>query len=223
MKKEIKAVAFDIDGTLYSDFALYIRVIPYVVKNLSFFLAFSRVRKILHHTAPLSDFYEYQARLLAEELKISNTAAKEKINKIVYKGLAPYFTKIKPVRHVKETLIALKEAGYKIGILSDFPPEQKGNLWGMFSYCDVILGSEACGALKPSLYPFGLLAKDLDVLPEEILYVGNSIRCDVMGANNAKMKSAYFMTGWRKFFNRPLKVAYFSFKNYRQLKDFMLN
>ena len=38
MKKEIKAVAFDIDGTLYSDFSLYIRVIPYVLKNLSFFV-----------------------------------------------------------------------------------------------------------------------------------------------------------------------------------------
>mgnify|MGYP003500569283 CR=1 FL=1 len=77
--KEIEAIAFDIDGTLYSDMSLYIRILPYFLKRLPFFLAYNRARKILHRTAPLADFYEYQARLLAEELKISSQDEKKMI------------------------------------------------------------------------------------------------------------------------------------------------
>ncbi|HBG35762.1 MAG TPA: HAD family hydrolase, partial [Treponema sp.] len=62
--KEIKAIAFDIDGTLYPNWRLNIRVLPYFLKNIRFFLAFKKVRDILHQTAPLGDFFEYQAQLL---------------------------------------------------------------------------------------------------------------------------------------------------------------
>ena len=69
-QKEIKAVAFDIDGTLYSNSRLYSKIWFYFLKNLRFFLSYNKVRKFLHRTAVLPDFYEYQGRLLAEELKI---------------------------------------------------------------------------------------------------------------------------------------------------------
>ena len=218
----IKAVAFDIDGTLYADWKLNVRLAFYVLRHLSFFLKYSRVRKIMHRTAPLADFYEYQARLLAFAMKTSAEEAKENIRKICYDGMKPYFCKFKPYPHTKECIEKLKEKGYKIGILSDFPPDQKGDIWGMRELCDVCIGSEESGALKPSLYPFGILALKLDVKPGEVLYVGNSIRYDVKGALNAGMRSAYLLKGWRKIFNKPPKDVDISFKNYRQLLDIVL-
>lgn len=222
MIKEIKAVAFDIDGTLYPNYQLYFRIIPYFIKNLRFFIAFNKVRKILHRTAPLADYFEYQSRLLGEQMNISSEEAKSLIQNIVYDGLTPYFKKVKPYKHINETFIKFKEAGLKLAILSDFPPAQKGDIWGVAKYCDVILGSEECGALKPSKYPFGLMAKQLDCNPEEVLYVGNSIRCDIKGANNYSMKSAYLLDFWRKIFNKSLPEANISFKNYRQLQKIVL-
>ena len=68
---DIEAVAFDIDGTLYSDWRLFMRIAPYFLKNFSFFLVFKKVRYILHRTAPLPDFFEYQARLLASYMNVS--------------------------------------------------------------------------------------------------------------------------------------------------------
>ena len=62
------------------------------------------------------------------------------------------FKKVKPYKNVKETFIKLKEAGYKVAILSDFPPEQKGDIWGVLPYCDGVYGAEHIGALKPSKY-----------------------------------------------------------------------
>ena len=218
----IKAVAFDIDGTLYADWKLNVRLSFYVLHHLSFFLRFSRVRDKMHRTAPLADFFEYQARLLAFAMKTTPEEAKSNIQKICYDGMKPYFRKFKPYPHAKECMEKLKEKGYKIGILSDFPPEQKGDIWGMRELCDVCIGSEESGALKPSLYPFGILAMKLGVKPGEVLYVGNSIRYDVKGALNAGMRSAYLLKGWRKIFNIPPKDVDICFKNYRQLLDIVL-
>lgn len=220
--KEIEAIAFDIDGTLYSDMSLYIRILPYFLKRLPFFLAYNRARKILHRTAPLADFYEYQARLLAEELKISSQDAKKMIQENVYDGMKPFFKKIKAFKGVHTLFEECKKHNIKIGILSDFPPEQKGDIWGLAPMCDVIMGSEECGALKPSIYTFGSFAKALNVSPEKILYVGNSIRADINGAKKAGMKTAYIMPFWRKILNKKLAQADISFKNYRQLKKIVL-
>ncbi|WP_187115349.1 HAD family hydrolase [Treponema pectinovorum] len=218
----ISVIAFDIDGTLYSSFGFYVKIIPYFLKNLKFYIKYNKVRKILHKTAPLPDFYEFQARLLAELLKCPVEEAKEKIQKIVYDGMKPYFKKTKPFAYVEETFSRLKNAGFKIAILSDFPPEQKGGMWGLIPYCDAILGSEACGALKPSIYPFGILAHTLGVKTGNILYVGNSIKYDVKGAKNAGLKTAYIMPFWRKLLNLPYKLADINFSNYRQLADIVL-
>ena len=222
MLDSIEAVAFDIDGTIYPDLALYIRLVPYFLKNIKFFLHYSKVRKILHRTAPLADFYEYQGRLLAERMKISVAEAKTLIEEKVYKGLSHYFKKVKPFKYALETVQKIKQAGYKVGILSDFPPEQKGSIWGIAEYCDVILGSEQTGALKPSLYCFGILGIALDVPREKILYVGNSIRCDVKGAKNAGMKVAFKMNLFRSIFKKGHKDADFSFCSYKKLQEYVL-
>ena len=223
MKDKIKAVVFDIDGTLYPDFPFFFRVAPHILRNLKFFWHYSKVRKIMHRTAPLADFFEYQGRLLASSMHISVRRAKALIDVLVYKGLRSYFKKVKPYKNVLETFKALKESGIKIGILSDLPPEQKGNIWGVIDYCDVILGSEKIGALKPSKYPFGVVSMTLDVPLNEILYVGNSIRSDIFGAKNAGMYAAYKLPWWRAFLKKPLKEADISFSSYAELKELILS
>lgn len=222
MLEGIKAVAFDIDGTMYADWRLHIRMPFYFLRHIWLFFHFGRVRVILRRTAPVADFYEYQARLLAKRLRCSPEEAKEKLRRVCYDGLSRYFESIKPYPYLYETVAAFKSAGLKIGVLSDFPPGQKGPLWGVRDLCDVCIGSEESGALKPSVYPFGILARKLNLSPSEILYVGNSKRYDVGGANSAGMKSAYLQKGIRALFNIPLRQADISFKNYRQLKNIVL-
>ncbi len=222
MLADIKAVAFDIDGTLYPSLSLYWRLVPYIIRHFRFYLHYNKVRKIMHRTAPLPDFYEYQARLLASELGCSSNRAKAMIKVIAYDGLRPYFKKIKPFKHVFDTFKALREKGYKIALLSDFPPDQKGDIWGLIPYCDLILGTEEIGALKPSKYPFGIMSIALDLEPGQILYVGNSVKFDVRGANYAGMKSAIIVSPIKKIFSKKIKEANISFSNYRQFLNFMI-
>lgn len=222
MIEGIKAVAFDIDGTLYPSWKLYVRMPLYFIRNFSFYRKFNRVRHQLHRTAPLADFYGYQARLLSELTAQPLEQEKERIKKICYDGLIPFFRKIKPYPHVREVVLAMKNAGLKIAILSDFPPEQKEDIWGIRELCDVCIGSEESGALKPSIYPFGILSRKLNLEPHEILYVGNSHHYDVEGAHGAGMKAACILTGFKRLFGIKDCTADFSFKTYRQLQNFVL-
>ncbi|MBR1537259.1 MAG: HAD family hydrolase [Treponema sp.] len=218
----IKVIAFDIDGTLYPQNSLYIRLLPHIIRNFFFYLDYNKVRDVMHRTAPLPDFYEYQARLFAERTGKSVEESKALIKKVAYDDLKIYFQRIKPFKNILETFKSLHEKGYKIALLSDFPPDQKGDIWGVVPYCDLILGTEQIGALKPSKYPFGIMANALEVEPSEILYVGNSIRYDVRGAKNAGMKSALITSRFKRIFSKKVKEADFSFSNYRQFLDIVL-
>ena len=222
MYKDIQAVAFDIDGTLYPSWKLFIRMPIYILKNFRVYLNFNKARDKMHRTAPLADFYEYQARIFAELSSIEGPVAKKLINDVCYDGINHFFKKIKPFPHAYDCIKAMKDSGLKIGILSDFPPDQKGDIWGIRELCDVCIGSEESGALKPSIYPFGILSQKLGVPADKILYVGNSIRYDIRGASKAGMKTAYILTGFKKLFNRKLEEADISFKNYRQLQKIVL-
>ena len=132
MLPDIKAVGFDIDGTLYPSFSLYIRIIPYIVRHFRFYLHYNHVRRIMHRTAPLPDFYEYQGRLMAEELGCSSLRARAMIKLIAYDGLRPYFAKIKPFKHVHETFKALHEKATKSSFSLTFRRAKKVIFGGLF-------------------------------------------------------------------------------------------
>ena len=219
---EIQAVAFDIDGTLYPECALHLRAAPHYLRYIAFFMYFGIVRSKMHRRNAVQNFRKAQAEEMARFLHSSTEDAERKLNAIVYDGLKKNFEKIRCYKDVPETFAALKRAGLKIALLSDFPPEQKGEIWGLKPYCDVILGSEFLGALKPSAHPFLETAKRLGVAPEHILYVGNSIKYDVAGSRRAGMKCAYLLTGLRALFRLRVKDADICFTSYRQLQDIML-
>lgn len=219
---EIKAIAFDIDGTLYSERKLYRRMLGEILRNFSFFYNFFRIRKTLHRKGFVGSFYEMQSRMMAQRLRCGEKEAGEKIRSIVYDGLKPHFEKIRCFKDVVETFRLFKQAGLKLALLSDFPPEQKGNIWGCASYCDVIMCSEEAGALKPAKEPFLLLSKRLKVKAEEILYVGNSVKFDVSGARRSGLKSALFLPFFHFLFQVFSKKADIHFYSYRQLQRIVL-
>lgn len=222
MLNDVKVIAFDIDGTLYPDIRFIVRIAFHFIRHLKFFINFTKVRKALRRCAPLPDLFRYQAILLSERLHCTTPEAEKYLNDIVYDVYPDVFKKVKPYKDVELTFKKLKEAGYKVAILSDFPPEQKGELWGLLPYCDGVFSAERIGALKPSKYTFGIMAKELKVPLENILYVGNNVKCDVKGPKNAGMKACYILPWWRKLLHLPLKEADICFKNYRQFMEIVL-
>ena len=91
---QVKAVAFDIDGTLYKELPFNLMVSPYFLLHLNFFLKYNKVRKELRHNKPegfYENFNQAQSELLASKLKCTPQQAQDKLNKIVYEGLKKYY------------------------------------------------------------------------------------------------------------------------------------
>ncbi|MDR1252431.1 MAG: HAD family hydrolase [Treponema sp.] len=234
MRSGIEAVAFDLDGTLYPNYRLYIRLAPFILSDWPLLLAFGKARTIIRaEQAPAqgrppsilpSDFYAYQAALIARMLKVPPELIREKTERLIYRGWESHFTKIRLFPHVAETLAAFRQAGLKLGMLSDFPPETKLTCLGIGDYWDTALCSERFGALKPDRRPFEALAAALNLPPERILYVGNSRRYDVTGAKRAGMRAALvtgLLSGAGK--GEYTNVPDFMFHDYRQLRTYVVN
>ncbi|MCL2806133.1 MAG: HAD family hydrolase [Treponema sp.] len=225
MRKDIEGVAFDLDGTLYPNYRLNIRLVPFILKEWHLLSAFGKTREIIRKNQennPLpGDFYRYQAEITAKILSVEPEELQEKITRLIYRGWEPLFKSVKLFSGVHETLGALKKTGCKMGLLSDFPPEAKLINLGVSGYWDVVLCSEHFGALKPNPLSFIKLAEAMSLPAEKILYVGNSHRYDVAGAAGAGMKTAWIKPALMPKGNKNPKPD-FIFSNYRQFNNFML-
>ena len=135
--------------------------------------------------------------------------------------LKPDREKMKACNGAPELIHRLKTSGFKIALLSDFPPEQKGEIWGIKKDCDLLLSSELIGALKPSSKPFEELSAKLEVPAERILYIGNSHSYDVAGPKKLGMKAGWFVPWIRGMFGIRSKIADITFWDYRQLEKFI--
>ena len=229
------AVAFDLDGTLYPNFQLFSRLVPFLLKEHRLLRAMDKARRQLRNSGEYgTDFYDIQARLMAEILGESAEKVKDRTERLIYRGWEPFFKKIKLFPHVIETLDAFRNSGVKMGLLSDFPPEIKLKNLNIAGYWDAVVCSECTGCLKPDAQPFLELARKMALPPEEILYVGNSVSYDVEGARRAGMKTALIRrrirvmpaSGGRLRFRRKKQradmIPDFIFHDYRQLRDYVL-
>ncbi|MDR2541889.1 MAG: HAD family hydrolase [Treponema sp.] len=234
MQNNIKAITFDLDGTLYPNYRINIKLIPFTLKQWRLLSTFGKVRKIIRQEqeknlqdspqlfAPCSDIYEYQAQMTAKILSDNPEQIREKIDRLIYRGWEPLFKTVKLFKGVHETLETFRKAGYKLGLMSDFPPETKLKNLKVNDCWDTVQCSERCGALKPHPLPFIKLAQALSLPPQNILYVGNSYSYDVVGAARAGMKTAWLKPAFALNSKKMSIKPDFSFNNYRQLHDFVI-
>jgi putative hydrolase of the HAD superfamily len=84
----------------------------------------------------------------------------------------------------------LKGRGLRLGILSDYPVEQKLKGMGLDDLgWDALLCAEDAEALKPQPAPFGLALDRLGLDPDRVLYVGDRPDTDVDGAGALGMRT----------------------------------
>ncbi len=197
----IRAVGFDIDGTLYQASRLYAKLIVKGFGKIRFLLAFNAVRHELRDllaseeyralgVSGVEAFHRYQAGLVARRLGSGADHVYERIEDFFYTATVEPFASIPTYPGVPALLDELRARGLKLGALSDFPCERKIGLLGLDGKFDVAMTSEETGLVKPDRASFDLLAERLGVRNDELLYVGNSERYDVLGALGAGMRAA---------------------------------
>ncbi len=194
----IKAVLFDLDGTLLDR-----------ASSLEPFLA--EQRKRFAHRLGAADVETWRSRFLA--LDQGGHVHKS----IVYPALLAEFGgdadaaadlledyRQRCCEHacgfpgMARTLAALRGRGLKLGIVSNGETDfQMRNIkaLGLEGMVDAILISEAEGLRKPDAAIFFRAAERVGARPEECLFVGDNPEADILGAHGAGMKTAWFNTG----------------------------
>jgi REG-2-like HAD superfamily hydrolase len=106
-----------------------------------------------------------------------------------------------------EIIKGFKDAGKKVGIISNFDPRLSELLNDMnFPQFDFIITSYECGHMKPdpAIFQKALEASGVNCEPSEALHIGNEIDKDYNGARNV---------GWHAIMIEPEASVQPSFKN----------
>lgn len=218
----IKAVAFDIDGTFYPLFQTKLRILEASIFHLPFAIKYNKARQKLRKDdsfllLPPLTREENAKRMCSlmygrnDEKTVSLFLEKER--RIFTERYYNLFKTIKPYSGVVEVLSLLKKEEYPMALLSDFPVGSKIEALGFEKYFSLMLSSEDIGRSKPCQTPFKLLGKKMGLESTEILYVGDSLYKDIMGAKSAGMRSALITK------KKDVDEADLTFSSWHELKD----
>ncbi len=225
----IRAVAFDIDGTLYPEQKFFLKCIPDAVKDPLLFYGFCRARKHIRlHDLYEPPFHREQAvRVLkslhrrADENRIEQI--QQRLEKRYYSRWDHLFHGMKPFDGSSHALAELRKRGYLLAAMSDFPVGIKLEVLGLEEHFLFSFSSEEVGYLKPSRVPFMTLCDELGMHPSEVLYVGNSVSKDIAGSRDAGMAAALYRRGSTGEVRSPapddMSIAHIEFSSYYEFPD----
>jgi putative hydrolase of the HAD superfamily len=183
--RDIRLVAFDVDGTLYRQRPLRLRmgrdmVIHTIAKcdrnAIRVVGAYRRIRERLG----AEEVEEFERVLIAETAEATSISP-EKVHAIVSEWI-----ETRPLRYLRSCLFSgvpqlfagLQRAGKKIGIFSDYPAREKLAAMGLAAH-HVVAASDV-GLLKPHARGLQTLMASAGTTAHETLFIGD--RADRDGA-----------------------------------------
>ncbi|AHL21853.1 TIGR02253 family HAD-type hydrolase [Thermococcus nautili] len=184
----MKAVLFDVDGTLLTEMPLIQLFLPWVYDELAKRLGVTKEEareRFLNEIMARRDTYDWHDwnfffRLFNVDLNYEELLRRYPHKLHVYPDVTP-------------TLEWLRESGYRLGVVTSGPEYQrlKLELTGLDKYFDVIVTREDVKAIKPEPKIFLHALERLGVEPGEALYVGDSLSQDVYGAKHVGMRAVW--------------------------------
>lgn len=227
----IKAVIFDIDNTLYSyddaHAVAWEALCAYAREQLhmdaeTFLRCHKAAQTIVTErlgtdcAALHNRQLRYQVLLEENQLPLHHAMA---MNDLYWGTL---IAAARPTPGIMDCLQALKQAGYILGIGTDMTIDyqlKKLTALQMLPLFDFIVSSEEVNAEKPNKKLFACCVQKAGVLPEECLFVGDSLKKDVYGAAGAGMESLWYCPEGSCQAQDPLVRT---ITHYHQLQDLLV-
>jgi HAD superfamily hydrolase (TIGR01549 family) len=204
----IRAVLFDVDGTLYHQrrlrlcMAAELAIMPLRLgassgRVLRVLKTYRRVHEELRHLgAPDSPLAAMQ---------IARTAHREHVGEAMVQAAVSEWMHRRPLKYLRwcrrrglvALLSRLEQRGMRLGVLSDYPSRDKLAALGVDGFFGLVLCTTdgEINALKPHPRGFLRACEQWRLSPEEVLYVGDRSEVDAAGAVAAGVRCAVFARG----------------------------
>ncbi|WP_251182216.1 HAD family hydrolase [Anaerocaecibacter muris] len=173
----IKAVVFDLDDTLYPEK-------DYVMSGFSAVAEYAQAAlKIERAKSELVKLFENSRAGVFDRFAKAHGFDEETAKRLteLYREHMP---KLRLSDEVKQTLVKLRDVGYKLGIITDGRPQGQRNkitALGLTELTDEIIITDELGGAefrKPHPKAFELMCERLNITPEQMLYVGDNPQKD---------------------------------------------
>jgi HAD superfamily hydrolase (TIGR01549 family) len=192
--RDIRLVAFDVDGTLYRQRPLRLRmgrdmVVHAVAKcDLNAMSVVSAYRRIRERLAA-EEVLDFERVLIAETAKATSMSP-ERVHAIVSEWI-----ETRPLRYLRSCLFSgvpqlfagLQRAGKKIGIFSDYPATEKLAAMGLVAH-HVVAASDV-GLLKPHARGLQSLMAAASATARETLFIGDRVDRDGVAGQRAGVRT----------------------------------
>jgi len=202
-----KAVLFDLDDTLYEyepanqkglreAYSILKKEIKISFDKFIKLYKLSRaeVHRELAGTASSHSRVIYFQRLVEKTHKTVESDVILKLHKAYW---AAFMGNMKLRKGVLQTLKQLKKEGLKIAIISDLTTSiqlRKMSELKITPYVDVLVTSEEAGSEKPTPIMFLLTLNKLNLLPQDVIMVGDDPTSDIEGANSVGIDTVLLKT-----------------------------
>lgn len=195
MNLAVKAVAFDLDGTLINSAKGLAEAVDQTLVELGYEAvgfnqvsvwighgAINLVETALQHIDPLAGIQKFEAGF---------SLFTKFYTEILKKGSEVY-------PHVYETLDALKSEGYQLALVTNKPSRFLPTLLAelkMTEYFDLVLGADDVAARKPHPAPIFMTLGHFGIRQDELLFVGDS-KNDIDCAKDAGVRTVGVTYGY---------------------------
>lgn len=201
--ERIRAVGFDLDGTLFDHLGSAGRGVDAFYRELGINPSEDARRLWFHEEAKEFErwrsghatFHEQRRRRLRSvlpKLGISAPNTAKELDDLFAKYLRAYRAEWAPFPDSLGLLQTIKNTGRRVGVLTNGSQDQqldKIHAIGFGGIFDVISTSEQIGYQKPDVRAFYAFSSQLGVPVEECLFAGDHPEYDVDGARDAGMKA----------------------------------
>ena len=206
----IHLVVFDMDGTLYRQRQLRLRMArdillhSLVKRDVNLIAVLAKYRRIRERLAD-EQAIDFERALIAQTAE-ATASSPDRVRTIVSEWIER-----RPLKYlaacrypgVSQLFAGLRRSGKAIGILSDYPALEKLEALGLTADHIVSAGDDGIGLLKP--HPRGLefLIAATGVKPHETLVIGDRVDRDGLVARRvgaqALIRSSSVIEGWQTF------------------------
>ena len=191
--RDVRLVAFDVDGTLYGQRPLRLRMGRDMVMHtmakcdlsaINVVIAYRRIRERL----AVEERADFDPVLIAETAKVTSKSP-ESVRAIVSEWI-----ETRPLRYLRNCLFSgvpqlfagLQRAGKKIGIFSDYPAREKLDAMGLEA--DYLVAASDVGLLKPHARGLQSLMSAANASARETLFIGDRADRDGVAGQRAGVR-----------------------------------